>query len=189
MPKHNTILRFIALIITMGVVNYPSIQHYWSTKWPFTTSTFSSVMSRDRFLLLLKFLHLANNEDQVERGQPGHDKLFKLRPFMTALVSRFQAAYRTHREISVDESMIGFKGRLSFLQYMPKKPTKWGMKAWVLADSKTGYTWNWNLYAGKEDGDTDDSLGTRVVLQLVKDLPPAEYHAYFDNFYTSPGNT
>ena len=52
---------------------------------------------------------------------------------------------------------------------MPKKPTKWGMKAWLLADSRTGYTWNWNLYAGKEDGDTDDSLGTRVVLQLVED--------------------
>ena len=70
---------------------------------------------------------------------------------------------------------------------MPKKPTKWGMKTWVLADSKSGYTWNWNLYAGKEESASEDSLGTRVVLQLVKDLPPAEYHVYFDNFYTSPG--
>ena len=51
--------------------------------------------------------------------------------------------------MSIDESMIGFKGRLSFLQYMPKKPTKWGMKAYVLADSKTGYTYSWRLYTGK----------------------------------------
>ena len=80
-----------------------------------------------------------------------------------------------------------FKGRLSFLQYMPKKPTKWGLKAWMLADSHTGYTWNWDLYTGKEEGTSSDALGTRVVVHLVRSLPPAEYHVYFNNFYTSPG--
>ena len=34
--------------------------------------------------------------------------------------------------------MIGFKGRVSFIQYCPLKPTKWGLKAFVLADSETG---------------------------------------------------
>ena len=143
-------------------------------------------MSRDRFLLL-KFLHLANNTEQVPRGQPGHDRLYKLRAFASAMICRFKACYRTHREISINESMIGFKGRLSFLQYMPKKPTKWGMKAWVLADSGTGYTWNWELYTGREDSARTDSLATHVVLKLVRDLPLSEYHVYFDNFYTSPG--
>ena len=49
----------------------------------------------------------------------------------------------------VNERIIGFKGRLSFIQYMPKKPNKWGMKAFVLADARTGYMYNWNLYTGK----------------------------------------
>ena len=35
------------------------------------------------------------------------------------------------------------------MQYMPKKPKKWGLKAFSLADSKTGYTLNWKLCAGK----------------------------------------
>jgi len=48
----------------------------------------------------------------------------------------------------VDESMIGFKGRLGFIQYMPKKPTKWGLKAFVLSDACTGYIYNWYLYTG-----------------------------------------
>ena len=47
--------------------------------------------------------------------------------------------------------MIGFKGRLSFIQYLPKKPTKWGMKAFVLADSRNGYTYNWRLYTGEHE--------------------------------------
>ena len=43
--------------------------------------------------------------------------------------------------------MVGFKGRLS--TPMPQKPTKWGLKAYVLADSTTGYMYNWILYTGK----------------------------------------
>ena len=53
------------------------------------------------------------------------------------------------KELSIDESMVSFKGGLIFKQYAPKKPTKWGMKAFVLADSQTGYIYNWRLYTGK----------------------------------------
>ena len=45
--------------------------------------------------------------------------------------------------------MISFDGRLYFIQYMPMKPTKWGMKAYVLADARTGYMYNWYLYTGE----------------------------------------
>ena len=31
---------------------------------------------------------------------------------------------------------------------MPKKPTKWGIKSWVLAESDTGYAWSMSLYTG-----------------------------------------
>ena len=32
---------------------------------------------------------------------------------------------------------------------MPKKPIKWGIKAWVLADSLTGYVCNFKWYTGE----------------------------------------
>ena len=140
--------RFLALVIIMGLVSYPSIEDSWVTSWPFATATFSSVMSRDRFSLILRFLHLSDSTKYIPKGQPGHDPLFKLRPFLDPLIRNFQSSYSLGREISVDESMVGFKGRLWFIQYLPKKPTKWGMKAFVLADSVTGYTYNWRLYAG-----------------------------------------
>ena len=31
-------------------------------------------------------------------------------------------------------------------QYMPQKPNKWGMKAFILTDSATGYMYKWYLY-------------------------------------------
>ena len=50
---------------------------------------------------------------------------------------------------SVDESMVGFKGRLSWIQYMPKKPRKWGIKIWKIADGANGYVSNLKVYTGK----------------------------------------
>ena len=106
------------------------------------------VTKRDRFSLLLRFLHLNDNSQYKKKGEPGHDPLFKLRPFLTPLITKFQMVYILNREVSVDESMIGFKGQLGFIQYMPKKQTKWGMKAYVLSDAHTGYIYSWHLYTG-----------------------------------------
>ena len=98
--------------------------------------------------LVLRFLHLNDSALYIRKGEPGHDPLYKLRPFMEPLISNFQNHYRLSREVSVDETMISYKGRLSFVQYMPKKPTKWGLKAFVLADAHTGYMYNWYLQTG-----------------------------------------
>ena len=37
--------------------------------------------------------------------------------------------------VTIDEYMIPFKGRHLAKQYIPSKPTKWGFKCYVLADS------------------------------------------------------
>ena len=141
--------KFLAIVIVMGFVQLPQIEQAWSTKWPFASSTISSIMKRDRYSLILRFLHLNDNSEYIPKGQPGHDPLYKIRPFAEALIKNCQLSYNLGRDVSIDESMIGFKGRLHFVQYMPDKPTKWGMKAFILADSPSGYMYNWRLYTGK----------------------------------------
>lgn len=37
--------------------------------------------------------------------------------------------------------MIPFRGRISIRQYMKDKPVKWGVKAFILADSHNGYAY------------------------------------------------
>ena len=100
----------------------------------------------------MRFRHLNDSATQPPRGDHNYDRLYKVRPFLDRVVANFKGAYIPGQNLSVDESIIGFKGRLSWIQYLPKKPTKWGVKAWVLADSSNGYTWNWMLYTGKENG-------------------------------------
>ena len=99
---------------------------YWSKSWPFSSDNFSSLMSSRRFELILHFLHLNDSEKQPQRGEPGFDKLYKIRPLLDILLPSFKEQYTPKQFLSIDESMITFKGRLSFLQYLPKKT---GMKA------------------------------------------------------------
>ena len=141
-------MQFFSVLIIMGIINFPRIEDHWTTSWPYSNDTCSRIMTRDRFSLIMKFLHLNDNKRYIKKGNKGYNPIFKIRPLYEYLIRNFKLAYNLGREISIDESMIGFKGRLSFIQYIPKKPTKWGMKAFVLADSNTGYTYNWNLYAG-----------------------------------------
>ena len=46
--------------------------------------------------------------------------------------------------------IIGFKGKLSFRQYLPAKPTKYGIKVWMAADSSNGYVVNFSAYLSRE---------------------------------------
>ena len=83
---------------------------------------------------------------------------------------------------------MSFKGRLPFLQYLPKKPHEWGTKAWVLADAVNGYTWGWKLYTAKEENRRETGLAHGVVLDLVDDvrLQGKGYVVVTDNFYSNP---
>ena len=121
---------------------------------------------------------LTDNSHYIPYGHPNHDRIYKIRPLITHLLARFKSSYTPSQNCSIDESIISFKGRLAFIQYMPLKPHKWGVKAWVLADSVSGYIWNWKLYTGKEESN-GIPVTAKVVLELTK-------HFYFDNFYTSP---
>ena len=56
--------------------------------------------------------------------------------------------YIPHQNVSVDERMVKSKGRSGIRQYIKNKPVKFGIKIWVLAESKTGYTVDFDIYTG-----------------------------------------
>nr|CAH7717483.1 unnamed protein product [Callosobruchus chinensis] len=125
-------------------------------------------MRRDRFDMILSNLH-ANDNSKIPADN--QDKLYKLRPFMDKVNETFEKLYQGTREVSVDESMILFKGRSSLKQYNPMKPIKRGYKLWCLADQK-GYIMAYDVYQGKNQTQSDKfpgfGLGEKVVLSLTE---------------------
>ena len=71
---------------------------------------------------------------------------------------------------------------------MKGKPNSWGIKAFVLADSKTGYLHRVLICYGKETQLLDSSLPhtAKVVMTLVKPFHHQGYDLYIDHFYSSP---
>ena len=52
---------FLAIIIMMGIVHKPGVNSYWSLDELLDTPSFSNIMTRDRFKLILKFLYFNDN--------------------------------------------------------------------------------------------------------------------------------
>jgi hypothetical protein len=100
-----------------------------------------STVSRDKFELLIKFWHFSNNDN----NDSNQDRLFKLKPILDLLKVRLSSVYIPGSIVSVDETMIPWRGRLLFEQYIPGKAHKYGVKIYKLADIN-GYTWNFVIY-------------------------------------------
>ena len=100
---------------------------------------------------------------------------------MCVLQETFPKLLRPWKNLSVDEAMIKFDGRLLWKQYLPKKPVRWGIKIWCLCDSLTGYCLAFNVYTGREgDVVADDlGLGYRVVMGLMSDYLYKTYMRIF----------
>ena len=139
---------FLALTLTMGMMKKPAIEDYWSqTNWSINTPAFSSVMSLKRYQLLLRFFHIRDNSTCLPRGDPNYDPLFKISELIVQLNDTFMNYYTPARDVAVDESLVGFKGRHYSVQYMPNKHHhQWGPKLWVAAESETGYTFQFDGY-------------------------------------------
>lgn len=100
------------------------------------------------------------------------------------LITRFTDTYQPGRMLSIDESMVLWRGRLTFRQYMPGKRHKYGLKLYVLCESG-GYVLKVIVYCGKMDQHAGISHAESIVLDLLQGRLNLGHHLYIDNFYTS----
>lgn len=177
--NHQELKQFLGLIIYMGVVKYPKISDYWSRKPYFKNNFVSKVMTRTRFQSILRFLHFSQNNPT--------DRLGKLRPFISLLNEKFKH-YKVPGEcLVIDETMIPFRERLIFRQYLPGKSAKYGVKLYKMCDPE-GYTYSFEVYSGKEasvDQQTKVRHSNKVVHGLLGNYINKGRTLTVDNFYTN----
>ena len=169
---------FLGLVIAMGLNHKPSIKNYWSKDPLYAQNFFPRVMSRDRFLLLLRFIHFNNNDTQNIS-----DKLYKIRPLITYFAERFKSVYNPGEILVIDESLMPFRGRLGFRQYIPNKKNKYGIKLYKLC-SPNSYTWNFDIYQGCMSRESSFNHSESIVLQLSSDILDRGCIILGDNYYS-----
>ena len=81
-----------------------------------------------------------------------NNKLRKVESLIHDFKQLCKELYVPRQYVAVDERMVKSRHRSGFRQFIKEKPTKWGIKHWVLADSSNGYTIDFNIYIGRAAG-------------------------------------
>lgn len=92
---------------------------YWSIV--LGMNVFLENMSTNRCFQLRTMLHLVKN---LEGPNACTDKFYKDRSIMDAVLKRCKKL-EMGQNISIDEQMIPFTGKINILQYVQNKPCKW----------------------------------------------------------------
>ena len=92
-------------------------------------------------------------------------------------------------DVSIDEALLVWKGRLSWKQFIRTKRARFGIKTFVLADAHTGYIWNSVIYIGDDTMINPDLNftynATNIVVSLAEDVLDEGRCIYVDNWYSS----
>jgi len=175
---------FLACTLLMSRNKKLRLSEYWSRDKLLKTDIFSEIMRRDRYLILLKMLHFVDN------AQQSSDRLQKISSISSRLQKSFENSFYPFQNLCIDESLLLFKGRLSFKQYIPAKRSRFGIKTYVLCDCKTGYVLDSIIYTGSESHVTENAeeIGKtgNIVLTLLKPYLGKGHTLYVDNYYSSP---
>ena len=179
MPKwHNITLaemnKFLGTIILMGQVKKDVRDEYWTTEFYAKTPAFATIMSRNRFRQIWTSWHFSNNQTITSSS-----KFEKIQPILTYLLDKFKSVYTSRKELSLDESIIPWRGKLSIKTYNPAKIIKYDLLYRVLCEARSGYISNMEIYTAK-----GKKLDQTIMSLLDKNICLG-YHLYMDNYYNS----
>ncbi|EQB59787.1 ac transposable element-derived protein 4 [Vairimorpha apis BRL 01] len=165
--------KMMGLLLLMGKVRKDTRDEYLSTDNTMSTPIFAEVMSRDRFRQIWHAWHFSNNDIEDK------DRLKKIRPIISYFLPKFQNVYKPQRELSLDESIMPWRGRLPFKVYNASKITTYGLLIRMLCEAKTGYICNFIIYCG------EGSRLQETILNLLQPYSNLWHHVYMDNYYNS----
>ncbi|XP_054168430.1 piggyBac transposable element-derived protein 4-like [Oppia nitens] len=166
----------------MGLKQIPNERKHWSSDSLYCTELIKNSMTLTRYLTIKRCLHFHSQTN--ETNECNNDPLYRVRVLLNHLPKVSQELYQPNKQLTVDESLVGFDGRFSEKQHMPNKAHKQGIKFYVCCESETGYMYNWHCHSSTDKG--LPNFTEKIVLKLLQPIDEMSGHeVYTDNFYTS----
>lgn len=181
------LLAFFGVLYMLGVkkTNHSNTSEMWVLDGS-APEFFRAVMSEKRFHQLYQAIRFDDRRTRHERKQT--DNLAPIRGVFEKFVERCIASYTPGEYCTIDEMLEGFRGRCKFRQYIRSKPDKYGIKIYALVDSRTFFTVNMEIYAGKQPKNSPyelDNSAAAVVERLIKPIDKSARNITMDNYFTS----
>ena len=113
--------QYLGTVLFMTIFHLPRTRLYWASST--RVAQIADVFSRKRWEDIKKFIHFNDNSKMLPATDPHRDKLFKVRPLIDSLLSKFQFIPQ-QQMLCVDEQIVPFKGKSSLKKYKQKKKKK-----------------------------------------------------------------
>ncbi|XP_060880495.1 piggyBac transposable element-derived protein 4-like [Metopolophium dirhodum] len=182
----NEMMAFFGLLFLSGIKkgNHTNFLELWATDGT-GIEVFRACMSCNRFLFILNSIRF---DDRTTRNyRRSEDKLTAVRSMLDQFVYNCKTSYCLSEYLTIDEMLAPFRGRCSFIQYIPSKPAKYGLKIFALVDAKSFYRGNLEIYCGTQpDGPYNmSSKPFDIVMRLLDNVTGSNRNLTCDNWYTS----
>ena len=173
---------FLGIIITAGVrlSNFEHTKELWKTD---AYPLYRASMPINRFWQLNRFLRFDNDATRNDRLKT--NKAAAIADIFEMLNTNLRSNYKPSDSLTIDEQLFPFRGRTKFTQYMPSKPSKYGIKVWWICDSRNSYPLTGQIYTGKSADGREKNQGERVVKDLCYEYKGSGRNIVTDNFFTS----
>lgn len=121
--NQSDLLQYFGAIIYMSLNTKKNMRDHWKEDEFYESKFLKKYLSYCKYKIIKRFFHLTDND-----SHKFDHRFYKIIPFMEELATQFRNYYAPSQNLTVDESMISFKGRSKAKFYIPSKPTKWGFK-------------------------------------------------------------
>ena len=173
----------LAIILRAGSDrdNFTELDNLWQPQdsRPF----YRAVMSLVRFKFLLRCLRFDNWHTREERKVD--NKFAVVAEIWDIFLINLRRAYIPDDCITVDEQLVGYRGRIPGRTYIPSKPRKYGLKIFSACESSSGYALNGIPYGGKEGDQVHRNLAQDIVMRLLEPYFGTGRDVCTNNFFTS----
>ncbi|KAL8572469.1 hypothetical protein ACOMHN_005615 [Nucella lapillus] len=176
-------MAFLGLLLFLGCrkQNFVCTEDLWNMTYGCGVAR--ACMSRKRFQTLMTYLRFDNKETRNARRQ--RDAFAPFRDVWEAFMKNLQKHYIPGPLLTIDEQLVPFRGQCSFLQYLPSKPDRYGIKVFWVADAEANYPLYGIPYLGRPAGqDRQINLGRNTVLQLAEPFFKSGRNVTCDNYFT-----
>jgi hypothetical protein len=137
----------------MKMKRQPNYKSYWEKEDSiFYCPIVSNIMTRKQFVELHRCLHITNpaTYKHMEKGEPKYDKLKQVRWLINEIRNACMREWSLEKFVTIDEMMVCYKGSYNLIrQHMPKKPEKWRIMFWILANSASKIVYRFEIYCRK----------------------------------------
>lgn len=128
-------------------------------------------------------LHFSRNPKEGEVAPL--NRLHKIQPLINYFNSKMEEIYEPSKNLSIDESMVLWRGRLIFRQFIKNKKHKYGVKMYMLTEP-WGLIHRVLVYSGQGYDVSNSMCHTEYVVEkLMIGLLYKGRSLYMDNFYNS----